>query len=206
MHKKNLKIIIIMKQFKSIIALFILSFTVISCSSDDDSSNDVDTSLIVGEWAINTLVSESVVEASVLGQTVTTEGETIGSDFDYTITFNEDGTLIANGSYTATSTSSVDGQDFPTQTTTVSDINTSGTWSIDGDELTFTGFTTGQVDNDFISGENLENVSIITTLNDTTLSFESDLSDAVPEFDDSGLEGIDFEISGSARASFTRVN
>ncbi len=189
-----------MKHLKSIITLIILTFTLASCSTDD--APDVDTNLIVGTWSIQDLNFSSDLTYAFAGQTISSTSNGSGSNFDYTVTFNEDNTLVANGSYDYIVTSTTDGEEF-TQTITIEDVDTNGTWSIDGNQLTFTGFTTAQVDNDFISGGQDAGSSTIEILNATTLLITSDLEDAVPL---DLPEGIDINIEGSSDVTLTRVN
>jgi len=113
---------------------------------------------------------------------------------------------VANGSYTATVTSMVDGESFPSETITISDTNASGTWSLEGDQLTTAGLAIGQVDGDLFDGEVPEGSSTITTLNDTTLTLEGDFSDIDPIGGDIEFEGAEFDFSGTSTSSFTRVN
>jgi hypothetical protein len=189
-----------MKHLKSIITLIILTFTLASYSTDD--APDVDTNLIVGTWSIQDLNFSSDLTYAFAGQTISSTSNGSGSNFDYTVTFNEDNTLVANGSYDYIVTSTTDGEEF-TQTITIEDVDTNGTWSIDGNQLTFTGFTTAQVDNDFISGGQDAGSSTIEILNATTLLIASDLEDAVPL---DLPEGIDINIEESSDVTLTRIN
>lgn len=189
-----------MKHFKSIITLFVLTIALVSCSTDDDAP-DVDTNLIVGEWAISDLTTDSDLSYTALGQTVTSTSNGNGSNFDYSVTFNEDNTLVANGSYDYTTTTSTQGLE-DTQTFAIDDVNTDGTWSISGDQITFSGFTTAQIDNDFISGEPTGSSTIV-VLNETTLIISTDLANAIPL---DSPEGFDISLEGSSTVTLTRIN
>lgn len=193
-----------MKHLKSIITLIILTFTLASCSTDD-APDSVDTNLIIGEWSMTEFTYNTETTVTFGGQTINSQGDGEGSNFDYNVTFSEDNTLVANGSYDLTITGTVNGEAISAQNSTVSEVNTNGDWSINGDQLTASGITTADIDNEFFSGNAEESTSTITLLNSSTLRIESDFADAIPagfEFP----EGIDYNIDGTAIVTFTRVN
>ncbi len=189
------------KHFKSIITLVILTIIFTSCSTDDE-INDVNTTLIVGEWEITSLENNTTLDLTVEGQTATSTSYGTGSNFNYTITFNDDSSLIANGSYDYTVTSSTNGSEI-TQTTSFEDINTTGNWSVNGDQMSFTGFITFQTDNQIISDDINPGTSTITVLNETTLVLTTDLGNS----EISGFpEGVDYNFEGESIVILTRVN
>lgn len=195
-----------MKKIKSIITLFILSSLIISCSSDDDSSNDVDTSLIVGEWAIAELNYDIDLVATIAEQPFNSQTVGVGSNFDYTVTFNADNTLVANGSYDITTTTSANGESLPSETTSVSDLNSAGDWSIDGEEIIFTGFMTAVVETDVIAGEQAETRATIVILNENTLQIQSDFDESSLAGGEELPQGIEIGLDGTSVMTLSRVN
>ncbi len=134
-----------MNNLKLIIALFVVTTIISSCSSDDDSSDRPENpfnSLIVGEWELTSRTGMLNFEIGGLG---IRQLESEASNIDYTITFNEDGTFIENGTFDDTtrfivSTISSD-EDFPRepQVDEVIIDNLSGNWSILDNEIAFEG-------------------------------------------------------------------
>ncbi|TVZ52126.1 hypothetical protein OD90_1290 [Dokdonia sp. Hel_I_53] len=185
--------------------MFLAAITFASCSSDDDNSFNIDESLIVGEWTITDFDYDVDTTTSFEGQSITASATAVGSNFDYNIIFNKDNTLVADGSYDVTLETTVAGQSVGTETTTVSNIETSGEWSIDGDQLTFSGFTTGDMNNNGFGDDVSKSTSTITILNENTLQIVSDFEDL--EGSGSDLpDGAELSVTGSAVMTLSRVN
>lgn len=191
-----------MKIFKSIITLFVLTIAVASCSTDDDTP-EVNNDLIVGEWEITDLVSETNTTTTFNGESFVASAIGVGSNFNYTITFNEDNTTTASGSYAFTTTTIIQGEEV-VQTTPIEDLMTEGTWSIDGDQLIFTGLTTSSSlpDSPFDQSQDAESSTIV-VLNETTLILTSDIEAFAPQ---ESTDSFELSVEGNSTVTLARIN
>lgn len=191
-----------MKIFKSIITLFVLTITLASCSTDDNAP-EVNNDLIVGEWEITDLVSESTTTTTFNGESISASATGVGSNFNYTFTFNEDNTTTASGSYDFTVNTTIQGEEI-TQTTPIEDLMSEGTWSLEGDQLIFSGLTTTSSlpDGPFDQAQDAGSFTIV-VLNETTLILTSDVeADNTQDLPD----GFEVSINGNTTLSLARVN
>lgn len=186
---------------KSVIVLFLATISLNPRSCDDNTFNPDSQHLIVGQWELTSFTQETTLSLKALGQT---RSEVIigeGSNFDYTLTFNEDNTLITNGTYDFTVSVSSDGQTIPENTFTITDVNEEGLWSTEGDQLTFSGSLFLRNDS-YVPSKNIPTIS---TLNTTTLIITMDLSGDIS--DDIELPNdAEFDSQGTVTITFTRIS
>jgi|TARA_B110000240_G_C13265805_1_gene353636 hypothetical protein len=100
-----------MKFLKILFVLFVV-ISITSCSSDDE-VNQYDlnnANLSAGSFDLNYLNSYSTETIDINGLEVISEFAATGETFQFTITFFENGTYIANGQYVVIQTTTVSGQ------------------------------------------------------------------------------------------------
>lgn len=119
---------------KRLLILFLgFSFTLTSCSSDDDGGNTINAN-IVGTWTLTKLNSESDFGfATATGQ---------GKDYDATLTFNDQpNQVFGSGSVVLELTTYINGVAFTTTDEVISFENQfeTGQWELSGNELTLSG-------------------------------------------------------------------
>ncbi|WP_339850091.1 lipocalin family protein [uncultured Dokdonia sp.] len=187
-----------MKHLKSIITLIILTFTLASCSTDDDGgSNNVSEENLIGTWSLTSSTEENSFSGDVQGTEFNAEITSTGSNFDLNIIFSDDNVVLANGSYDITIVSDFDGE-VTTESDTITVNNAEGEWALEGDQLTLTGepaTTTGDLE---IIGAASASIFTITTLNETTLTLRLEGDQ------DLGVEGLSSMIN--VVQTYTRVN
>ncbi|TYP75906.1 lipocalin family protein [Aquimarina intermedia] len=174
-----------MKKSTYLITLF-LALTFISCSKDDgDSASEPESSasLIAGDWDLtNFEIADGKSTLSVQGQTSVTDYSSTGKNFASVITFSENpNTLVSSGSFDTVIEMSVDGVTTFTQVVPGEDYLVTGTWKLEGDELTITNEALEQTD-----------IANVLTLDTTTLIFEINLNRTLQ------VSGFPFELEGTA--------
>lgn len=110
--------------------------SLVSCSKDEDDPK-INSELILGEWNLEeyTYTGTNTYSDGSETASVSYTGETV--DIDFETVFLADGTYITTGGYTIILTSTALGE-TSVENFTYSDINTTGTYSIDGKTLTTT--------------------------------------------------------------------
>lgn len=160
--------------------VFLFTLFIVSCGSDDgnettdpvneetpddtdDSSDDMndDSSNIVGMWEVITIDASGTSTAEIAGQTIETNFVGEGVDLNYTVTFTEGpNEVTADGEYNIELTTTIAGQSITETIPGILFID-SGSWVIDGDQIT-------------ITSNDMDSTGTITTLTDTTLTIEVD--------------------------------
>lgn len=130
-----------------------LAFSISSCSDSDDDptpapaapiAQKITPSILVGDWEMVSLNYGGTSTSVNNGQTSTISFNAVGRDFTYQITFTDNPkTFVANGGYTVDLTSILNGQK-DTQTATIPNAASSGTWNLVGNTLTITDSNTKQ--------------------------------------------------------------
>ncbi len=195
-----------MKKFTSTIALVILSFIALSCANDDNNNSDEsnETNLLIGEWSMVDFTADLTNSFIFEGLPVNAQSDVEGSNFDYNIIFSEDNTLMTNGTYDITITTSVLGQIIDEQITSIPDAESSGMWSLEGNQLTTTGLSFSPVGND-TTDESIIGIGNISQLDETTLIITIDAEDNIP--DDAELpDGSELNVTGDGTITFERIN
>lgn len=141
---------------KRLLILFLgFSFTLTSCSSDDDGGNTINAN-IVGTWTLTKLNSESDFGfATATGQ---------GKDYDATLTFNDQpNQVFGSGSVVLELTTYVNGIALSTDEQLISFENQfeTGQWELSGSKLT-------------LSGEGSQVTATVEKLTSNTLIFRYD--------------------------------
>ena len=100
-----------MKFLKILFVLFVV-ISITSCSSDDEVIQyDLNNAnLSAGSFDLNYLSSYTTATVDINGLEIISEFAATGETFQFTITFFENGTYIANGQYVVIQTTTVSGQ------------------------------------------------------------------------------------------------
>ena len=163
--------------FKSLL-IVLVTVSFMSCSSDDDSSNDNsgDTSgTLVGTWNLVELTIDGDTTSEVAGQSLSVDFDAIGENFNYSLTFSDPDEFIGSGSYDLILTSTVDGETI-TETESINDIVTEGTWEQNGTMLTINGNLTDDSASIPVSNEIAQPPFVIEELTDTTLTIRQEFN------------------------------
>ncbi|MFY0631203.1 MAG: lipocalin family protein [Flavobacteriaceae bacterium] len=142
-----------------------------SCTNNDTSPINVSESDILGTWNVIDSEVEGTATITVGGITSSVSMVNTGRDYDFTFEFaNNPNTVMALGTYTSVNTITVDGQ-TSVQEIPVSSIDgfDSGTWSVNGDQLTIT--ANGRTSVATIA-EFTGNLMVITTAVEETQNFQ----------------------------------
>ncbi|RFN59723.1 lipocalin family protein [Marixanthomonas ophiurae] len=140
--------------------LTILTFSIISCSKDDDSKETNDTSSsLVGSWKATDFSYESTSRTEGQGTTIESESTGIAKELDITVEFSEDpNTYEVDSDYVLEITTESSGdtiiQEIPIQ------YSGTGTWSKEGNTLS-------------IIENNEEREATITELTNSKLTYTS---------------------------------
>jgi|GEM_PF-1366347 len=106
------------------------------CSSDDDPGSD---GSLLGDWRMTSMDYDGEIETDFQGIPITTRFEGVGKNLDIVMTFTESpNEFVASGSYDLELTFSGLGQ-TETETTSIEDFESGGTWSLSGEKLTLDG-------------------------------------------------------------------
>ena len=125
-----------MKLLKNFFTL-VMVFTLIACSSDDDSVPYElnNTNLSAGSYDLTYFNSYTTATVDINGLEIISEFSATGETFQYTITFFEDGTYIADGQYVVNQTTTVAGQITEQDTYIVDEDNEQGTYVANNDAM-----------------------------------------------------------------------
>lgn len=133
-----------MKTIKfSMFALLCIFF--ISCSSDDEPVN-VDSSMVTGDWIIESFNYNGESSGTFEGIDLSTTYEGVGENIDAVLSFNDDNTFDFQGNYDVRLTA-----EGITEVVSMDDATSSGNWSLDGDYIV-TSAAIGQVQNQAVQG------------------------------------------------------
>lgn len=169
-----------MKTIKlSLLAILFIAFS--SCSKDDDSSLDLNSSMIVGEWNLSSLNYAGKTEVIFQETNYSTTYSGVAENIDYTLTFNADNTFSSQGGYDVNLTT-----EGISQIIAINDFSSSGDWSIDGNILkTSTNFA--QMNNsNMVDAESVGEI-IIKEMTENRIVLTVD---QVSNFNESGFENI----------------
>ena len=125
-----------MKLLKNFFTL-VMVFTLIACSSDDDSVPYElnNTNLSAGSYDLTYFNSYTTATVDINGLEIISEFSATGETFQFTITFFEDGTYIADGQYVVNQTTTVAGQITEQDTYIVDEDNEQGTYVANNDAM-----------------------------------------------------------------------
>jgi len=125
-----------MKLLKNLVVL-VMIFSLNACSSDEDSDQYVlnNTNLSAGSYDLTYFNSYTTATVDINGLEIISEFSATGETFQYTITFFEDGTYIADGQYVVNETVTVAGQITEQDTYIVDDDNEQGTYVANNDAM-----------------------------------------------------------------------
>ena len=127
-----------MKTLKLLSVLSVFAFF-ISCSNDDDeNTSPVDQDTLIGTWEMTSLTVDTDFTGDLLGLPVVSSTNSVGENFDYTLTFTET-SYSASGSYDIVTTGTVNGIPLDEQTETINDASESGTYEFVDGELVIDG-------------------------------------------------------------------
>lgn len=125
-----------MKLLKNLVVL-VMIFSLNACSSDEDSDQYElnNTNLSAGSYDLTYFNSYTTATVDINGLEIISEFSATGETFQYTITFFEDGTYIADGQYVVNETTTVAGQITEQDTYIVDDDNEQGTYVANNDAM-----------------------------------------------------------------------
>lgn len=185
---------------KHVVLFFLISASIFSCGSNDDT---LDTSgELLGDWELISYTNNGSTSANFQGNTISNTffGKAIDIDYILTFTENPNKAITENSSFNFELVSTVDGTSS-TETSTIKNINAEAEWSRNGNVLTFTGdlgsFDTTDL---VIDDEVAANPDyIIEKLTETTLILITGVSEQVSD------SGFDIDIDVNLRLEFTRI-
>ncbi len=125
-----------MKLLKNLVVL-VMIFSLNACSSDEDSDQYElnNTNLSAGSYDLTYFNSYTTATVDINGLEIISEFSATGETFQFTITFFEDGTYIADGQYVVNETTTVAGQ-ITEEDTYIEDVdNEQGTYVANNDAL-----------------------------------------------------------------------
>jgi len=172
-----------MKKF-ALLFILTLSFSLTSCSDDDNNSSNTSGEL-VGTWMGTAIDYSGTTETTVQGITIDADFVGEAYDIDYSLTFSENPNNVeADGSYSIELETTVNGQ---TTTQDVEDLEflNDGTWSRDGNDLT-------------ITDDGQSSTARIVELTDTTLRI------SISQVDDLSDDGFTIISTTDVVATYTR--
>ncbi|OAV43810.1 hypothetical protein [Lewinella sp. 4G2] len=152
--------------------ILLVSLTFASCDDEEDPVSSDDG--IVGTWDLQTF--EFDVESSTTSPLFNSESVTSGTATasDYQVTFTDNGTWTATGSYSVTITSTVDGVRQASTPNDYTSVNNTGTYTVDGNLISVDGsFFTLEFQGMQISGVGGPQV-VPFEINGNTLKFTQD--------------------------------
>lgn len=118
--------------------LFAFVALLTSCSDDDDNNEPVDIDSLIGTWAVTSLDADIDLSGDFANIPITSSTNTVGDNFDYTVTFTETEYTVTGG-YDLITTGTVNGEPLDSEPTSISGINETGTYSLDGNTITIDG-------------------------------------------------------------------
>ena len=125
-----------MKLLKNLVVL-VMIFSLNACSSDEDSDQYElnNTNLSAGSYDLTYFNSYTTATVDINGLEIISEFSATGETFQFTITFFEDGTYIADGQYVVNETTTVAGQITEQDTYIEDDDNEQGTYVANNDAM-----------------------------------------------------------------------
>ena len=125
-----------MKLLKNLVVL-VMIFSLNACSSDEDSDQYElnNTNLSAGSYDLTYFNSYTTATVDINGLEIISEFSATGETFQFTITFFEDGTYIADGQYVVNQTTTVAGQITEQDTYIVDEDNEQGTYVANNDAM-----------------------------------------------------------------------
>ena len=125
-----------MKLLKNLVVL-VMIFSLNACSSDEDSVPYElnNTNLSAGSFDLTYFNSYTTATVDINGLEIISEFSATGETFQFTITFFEDGTYIADGQYVVNETTTVAGQITEQDTYIVDEDNEQGTYVANNDAM-----------------------------------------------------------------------
>ena len=125
-----------MKLLKNLVVL-VMIFSLNACSSDEDSDQYElnNTNLSAGSYDLTYFNSYTTATVDINGLEIISEFSATGETFQFTITFFEDGTYIADGQYVVNETTTVAGQITEQDTYIEDEDNEQGTYVANNDAM-----------------------------------------------------------------------
>ena len=146
---------------KKFFGLLLLSTMALYSCGDDDDNGTVDENQIVGTWDLDDADLDLEIALDNMGSTITTTSNSSLVTSNIKITFNEDGTYSSVGNATFLNrTPGLPDEEFTTQSDT-----SSGTYTVTGDTIVFSG--DGLIDVGGASGSDIDLLYSISSLTDS---------------------------------------
>ena len=174
-----------MKILKVFLALTIL---IISNACSDDDTTPVDSESLIGTWEAISMNVDSDINTTVLQIPIQTQTSSVGENIDYEVTFTEtDFTVI--GGYDLITTGTINGVPSDFDPVTISGINETGTYSLDGNKITIEGnLYEFEADGISLSEPSEQQVAQITLNSNGDLVMTQNIEQSVTQ------DGVDFEV------------
>ena len=119
-----------------LIVLLFASLFFYGCDSDDDPGFE---GSLIGDWRMTSIEYEGVTKTEVQSIPVETTFDVVGKNIDVVMTFTDSpNEFVSSGSYDVDLNFTIFGQ-TTTQTTSIEDFESGGTWSRTGEKLTIDG-------------------------------------------------------------------
>lgn len=185
-----------MKILKPIL-LFAFVALLASCS-DDDSTEPVDPTSLIGTWTAISLDADIDLNGDFGGIPIESSTNTVGENFDYTLTLTETEYTVIGG-YDLVTTGTVNGEPLEAEPTSITGIDETGTYSLDGNTITING-------NVFDFEANGVSLSEASSEQTAEISFNSDGDMVLTERGEQMLtvEGISFTVNIDAVSVWRR--
>lgn len=187
------------KTLKQVVLLFLLSISIFSCESNDDT---LETSgELLGDWELISYTTNGSTTTNFQGESLTAifSGEALNIDYIMTFTENPNKAITENSSFDFELNSSVNGEST-TDTTTINNLNAESEWSRNGNILIISGeFGSFDTNAPLLEDDIANPEYIIEELTENTLVITTSVSEQVSE------SGFDLDIDINLRLEFTRI-
>ena len=179
-----------MKILKVFLALTVLIF--FNACSDDDGTTPVDSESLVGTWEAISLNVDSEINTTVLQIPIQTQTTTVGENIDYEVTFTET-EYTAVGGYDLTTTGTINGVPSDFDPVSITGISETGTYSINGNQITIDGnLYEFEADGISLSEPSEQQVAQIALNSNGDLVITQNIEQTVTQ------DGVDFEVAVDA--------
>ncbi len=118
--------------------LFALSLLVMATACNNDDDSDTDTGDLIGTWVAVSFDGDIESSTTFDGTSTTSEVDILGSNLNYKVTFTETA-WTTSGGYDVTTTSTVNGMNSSSSTSSNTAVSGVGTYSTDGNLMTIDG-------------------------------------------------------------------
>ncbi len=185
-------------KYLKLLFLFVVPFSIISCSDDDEADQPIDATTLIGTWDMTSLASVLALTTTLEGSEVTIGGISTGENIDFTITFTETEYTV-NGTYDVVTVGTLNGEDVSTETESLEFMNESGSYTLNNNTIEFQNGVLTEDNTDFeIDDPGLEQLTVSITNNGQNLTLSQDVDTVTEE------EGVPISFVFESDIQFTR--